>query len=134
MRSRKCPYCNRSYWDWESSLTGKRPASPTLVCPKCHKSYPDLSFQEIALKPYQPPRKREVLLCGLWPFGILGMIAIFIGMLLNQLWVVILGGLSFSFWILLIAMSLCLWNEVCANAQKAYNESLARLKAQHSPE
>lgn len=130
MRNRHCPHCSRSYWDWESSLAGKRMPSPEITCPRCHQSYRDPFFKEPALTPYQPPRKRQILLCGLWPFGILGFLAIFTGMLINQLWVVILGGLTFSFWILLIAMSLCLWNDICRNAQKAYEESQARLKAQ----
>lgn len=132
MQFRVCPICHKRYLDWGANLMGKKPASPTLVCPKCKTVYPDETFKEPALEPYREPRKSQVLLCGLWPFGIVGFAFIVLGMLLNKIWVVVAGGLVFSFWILLIAMSICLWNEVCANARKAYEASRERLCAKRT--
>lgn len=127
MRIKKCPHCNKTYLDFEADFTGRFTRQPTITCRKCGKTYPDDKFTEIALKPYRQPKKSDVLLCGLWPFGIIGFCLIIIGMLLNLLWLVIIGGLVFSFWILLIAMSLCLWQDVCINARKEYDASVARL-------
>ncbi len=128
MKLRKCPYCNRRKIDIESSLYGKNLQTPTIQCPYCNKTYSNPSYREIALEPYNPPRKSQIFLCGLWPCGICGFAIIIGGMLFNRIWLVLLGGIVFSFWILLIAMSFSLWNEICANAKKAYEESLARIQ------
>lgn len=128
MRKCNCPHCKRSYWDWESTLAGKKMPAPVVHCARCGKTYKDPAFVELALKPFQPPRKYQAFLSGLWPFGVLGLLAIIAGMLINKPLVVIVGGLAMSLWMLLVAMSLCLWQEVCNNARKAYDESLERIK------
>lgn len=130
MRIHQCPVCQRRYWDWQINRYSQPLSVPMLICTHCHTAYPDPSFVEPALKPYHPPRRAETLLCGLWTLGVPGLAIIILGTIFNQLWITIVGGLIFSFWILLVAMSLCLWQEVCRNAQKAYDASKARLNAQ----
>ena len=92
---------------------------PFTTCPSCRTRYvPEVLAKRIQ-KPYRKPRKAEILLCGL-PVGIIGLTVIIISILINKPLLTALGGIMFSFWILLIAMSISLWNQIIINSEKEY--------------
>lgn len=113
----KCPSCKKVFFVNRPTLRDS--GFPFLTCPRCSCKHIPKYLLKRAEKEYIPPRKRQILLCGL-PAGIIGAMLIILGSLTNSMFVSIFGGLIFSFWILLIAMALSLWKEVIANSKKEY--------------
>lgn len=106
---------------------GRPEASPETVCAKCGAHYADPYFKEVARGPYREPRRAQALLCGLWPFGAAGAALLAAAWALRLVWLGVLGGVVFLFWVLLVTVALLLWPEVRARARREYEASAARL-------
>ncbi len=114
----KCPKCGKTH------LIISRPSIkdtdfPFTTCPHCGTRYVPEVLKKRTAKPYRKPRKPEILLCGL-PAGIIGLAVIIISIIISKPLLTALGGIIFSFWILLIAMSISLWNQIIINSEKEY--------------
>lgn len=114
----KCSSCKRKIYTRRLSLRDKD--FPFVSCPRCSHRFVPKYLEKRATKEYVPPRKIQVLFCGL-PSGIVGTLLIILGYLINNIFISLLGGLLFSFWILLIAMALSLWKEIITNSKIEYS-------------
>ncbi len=121
----KCPRCNKKH------IILSRPSIkdenyPLTICPSCLNAYVPEILQKRVSKPYEPPKKYQIALCGL-VVGIIGIVLIIFGIMKNKILVMLLGSLLFSFWILMIGMSLALWKEILKNSKIEYDTILEHI-------
>jgi len=114
-----CPVCRKR----NISLTRsnlRNPEYPFSKCNECNRKFIPSALLRRIKKPYRQPRKIEAILCGI-PLGIMGIAVMLLSFLVNKPILTLLGGLLFSFWILLIAMSIALWKDILSNSKKEYD-------------
>lgn len=115
----KCPKCNKRHIIF-SRPSLKDENYPFTTCPRCLTQYIPEILQKRVKAPYKQPRRYQIALCGL-PVGLIGLLLIILGIMYNKILVMILGSLLFSFWILLIGMSLSLWKDILKNSKVEYD-------------
>ena len=113
-----CPECGKKQIFYNTPTLNTEDF-PYVTCKSCKHRYIPEKFIRRASSGYKDPRKCQIPLAGL-PAGIIGLIIIIIGMLDNSPILVLIGGVLFSFWILLIAMALCLWKEILRRSEEEY--------------
>lgn len=118
MKNSKCPTCSKKHMIF-SRPSSKDQNFPFTICPYCKSQYVPEILQKRIKNEYKEPSKTQILLCGL-PVAIVGLVIIVVAIILNKPLFVALGGIVFSFYILLIAMSISLWKEILINSKKEY--------------
>lgn len=113
-----CPECGKKQIFYNAPTLSTEDF-PYVTCDSCSHRYIPEKFIRRASTEYKPPRRYQIPLSGL-PVGIIGLIIIITGMFSNSPILVLIGGVLFSFWILLIAMALCLWKEILRRSEEEY--------------